>query len=290
MPARRYTDQQFRDAVADPDVHTVADLCRALGVVPRGGNYATMRAVAQRLAVELPESVRVPAADRRHHGGPRPVCSDHQLLDALADPGITSYRALVRRLGIGPHSNNYRRLQRRATKLGHRIPDEWSRPGPSIAYVAQRAIPYYEPARLATAVAAAGTRRDVLEALGEAVNAASYKRLRRALETSGLDTSHLHRHANRSRPIDEYLVEGRLVSTSKLRTRLIAEELLAATCNVCGRTRWNECPIPLELDHVNGDRFDNRVENLQLLCPNCHAQTETYRGRNMGRRSGCAAK
>jgi 5-methylcytosine-specific restriction endonuclease McrA len=41
--------------------------------------------------------------------------------------------------------------------------------------------------------------------------------------------------------------------------------------------------VPLELDHVNGDRADNRLENLRLVCPNCHAQTDTYRGRNIGR-------
>lgn len=51
----------------------------------------------------------------------------------------------------------------------------------------------------------------------------------------------------------------------------------------CGISEWNGVPAPLQLDHVNGDRRDNRLENLRILCPNCHAQTDTWCGRNMGR-------
>ena len=56
-------------------------------------------------------------------------------------------------------------------------------------------------------------------------------------------------------------------------------------CEQCNLSQWNDLPIPLEKDHVNGDRGDNRKENLKLLCPNCHAQTVTYRGKNIKKRT-----
>lgn len=52
-------------------------------------------------------------------------------------------------------------------------------------------------------------------------------------------------------------------------------------CNICKITNWNDKDIVLEIDHINGDNTDNRVENLRYLCPNCHSQTETYKGRNV---------
>ena len=53
-------------------------------------------------------------------------------------------------------------------------------------------------------------------------------------------------------------------------------------CAICGRTTWNKEPIPLELDHKNGDSTNGKISNLRLICPNCHAQTPTYKGRNKG--------
>ena len=52
-------------------------------------------------------------------------------------------------------------------------------------------------------------------------------------------------------------------------------------CSQCGISEWNNKPLTLELEHKNGNNRDNRVENLCLICPNCHSQTDTFRGRNI---------
>jgi hypothetical protein len=54
-------------------------------------------------------------------------------------------------------------------------------------------------------------------------------------------------------------------------------------CEVCGIVKWMGRPVPLELDHRDGDSTNNDFGNLRLICPNCHAQTDTYKGKNMGR-------
>jgi DNA-binding CsgD family transcriptional regulator len=64
-----------------------------------------------------------------------------------------------------------------------------------------------------------------------------------------------------------------------LRLRLVDAGVLEERCVDCGMTQWRGRPAPLQLHHVNGDRHDNRIENLQLLCANCHALTDTYAGR-----------
>ena len=53
-------------------------------------------------------------------------------------------------------------------------------------------------------------------------------------------------------------------------------------CTTCGINEWQGKPLTLHLDHINGINNDNRIENLRLLCPNCHSQTETY-GRRASR-------
>ena len=51
-------------------------------------------------------------------------------------------------------------------------------------------------------------------------------------------------------------------------------------CNSCGIKDWMGIPLNMELDHIDGNRSNHRLENLRMLCPNCHAQTDTYRSKN----------
>jgi len=67
------------------------------------------------------------------------------------------------------------------------------------------------------------------------------------------------------------------MQSDKLKIRLIKEGMLEEKCYTCGRDEWNDEVIPLQLNHINGVSDDNRLENLELLCPNCHAQTEHWR-------------
>lgn len=67
---------------------------------------------------------------------------------------------------------------------------------------------------------------------------------------------------------------------SKLRVRLIKEGYFEAKCNKCNLTEWQGQAIPLELEHKDGCHHNHQLDNLELLCPNCHALTETYAGRN----------
>lgn len=77
------------------------------------------------------------------------------------------------------------------------------------------------------------------------------------------------------------LVENSLyTSTFRLRNRLIEFGLKEAQCESCGLIEWQGKSIPLELHHINGVNNDHRLANLQLLCPNCHALTDNYRGKN----------
>jgi hypothetical protein len=83
-------------------------------------------------------------------------------------------------------------------------------------------------------------------------------------------------------PLNEILVKNSTYGggTYKLKNRLLKENIFEHKCYRCNNVDWLNNPIPLELEHINGDNTDNSRENLTLLCPNCHALTNTYRGKN----------
>jgi len=69
--------------------------------------------------------------------------------------------------------------------------------------------------------------------------------------------------------------------TFKLKQRLLKEGIIKNECSICKITDWNGLPINMELDHIDGNRTNHMLENLRMLCPNCHSQTETYRAKNI---------
>jgi hypothetical protein len=81
-------------------------------------------------------------------------------------------------------------------------------------------------------------------------------------------------------PIETYLVSGRRTNRTHLKQRLLAAGLKESKCERCGIQSWLGEPLSMALHHINGDGMDNRLENLALLCPNCHAQTPNFSGRN----------
>lgn len=111
---------------------------------------------------------------------------------------------------------------------------------------------------------------------------------RRAAEL-GLDLSHWDDVSKQARlanltPTEQYFAPHTTHSGIGMRTRILKEGLLPYKCAICGfEGEWNGKPLVLQIDHINGDHSDNRIENLRFICPNCHTQTETFAGRNVGR-------
>jgi len=81
-------------------------------------------------------------------------------------------------------------------------------------------------------------------------------------------------------PIEELLVAGRPRNRGHLRARILRAGLKEERCERCGLDEWQGEPLRVTLHHVNGDPYDNRLENLTFLCPNCHSQTPNFSGRN----------
>lgn len=93
---------------------------------------------------------------------------------------------------------------------------------------------------------------------------------------------------SRYMPFQEYISKSKNVHSDHIRKKLLRDGLKKHECERCHNTHWNGLLIPLEVHHKDGDKSNNDLSNLMMLCPNCHAQTDFYRGRN--KNSGRMAK
>ncbi|MYV50723.1 HNH endonuclease [Streptomyces sp. SID2888] len=274
-PWVRYPDAAIAEAAASST--TLREVAVKLGATPATGTLAHIR---RRIAAAGIDVSHFPGIDR-----PQPDLpfTDDELRAAAA--GTDSVRAAARWLGVPDDSRSRavlgRMFREREIDTTH-------------FRNARLAIP--EDA-LRTAVPEATSYADVLRALRLEVNDTNHRRVRRKVAELGLDTGHFVRRpwgavrTRRREPVAErVLVVLPAGSARPNRARLHAalqEAGVPCRCASCGNPgQWLGQPITLQIDHINGDWLDNRLENLRYLCPNCHALTATWCRRKAGRHTG----
>ena len=129
--------------------------------------------------------------------------------------------------------------------------------------------------------------RELAIKIGYAPDAGSAtKTLKEAVLILGLDCSHFKGQGHtknigkRRTPTEDYLTNKVKIKTHALRLRLLEDGIFEPICNRCGNTEWLGNQIPLELHHKDGNKENNNLDNLELLCPNCHYFTDTYKSKN----------
>ena len=152
----------------------------------------------------------------------------------------------------------------------------------------------YTPAELQMLLDESDSYSDLLRKIGLNPKGGNPKTLKRVIEKYNLDETRLN--ANRSRLFSECAISthskvaknlddilSNKVSyhnTYSLINRLFKSGLKEKKCEICGLTEWMNKPISLQLHHNDGNRNNNSLDNLKVLCPNCHSQTDSYAGKN----------
>lgn len=128
--------------------------------------------------------------------------------------------------------------------------------------------------------------RSLLPKLGLKYSGSNSIRIKAICIEHGIDFTHFQLKIlpNNAKPIEE-LLNSNNTSSANLRKRLIKENIFEHKCMSCNLRKWLNQPVPLELHHIDGNRKNNNLVNLQLLCPNCHAFTSNYRGKNKPKRT-----
>ena len=142
---------------------------------------------------------------------------------------------------------------------------------------------------------------EVLRKAGRKQGGGTQATLRKKIEEYKIDISHFTGQRWQESPnqqnnitskelysLDEVFIQNSPVTQKVLRGYIERHKILEYKCQTCGCDgNWQNGIIALEVDHINGDNKDNRIENLRYLCPNCHALTSTYRGRNKALKFEC---
>lgn len=206
-----------------------------------------------------------------------------ELLAALHD--ALTWETVLRRLALPVDSDARYRVRRRMTQLGvehrHLEPLPTRRPG--------RRRSWSDEA-LRTAVAASRSLAQAIRHLGLVAVGGNYEQIQRRIRELDLDTCHFTSQgwnhgpeywSPTRLPLNQVLVAGRWTASHRLKLRLFREGLKLPRCELCGWAQQaSDGRVPVELDHINGDRNDNRLHNLRILCPNCHSLQPTHRGLN----------
>lgn len=134
--------------------------------------------------------------------------------------------------------------------------------------------------------------RETMNVLRKKTPGGNYNTLKNRIDTLKLDTSHFTGKAwKRGKTViqdsrlskytvDEIFSENSPTSSSEIRRLILKNKLKQYECEICKIGEWRNQPISLELDHINGNRKDHRIESIRWLCPNCHSQTLNWRGKN----------
>ena len=137
----------------------------------------------------------------------------------------------------------------------------------------------YTEEELVLAAKNANSISDVIRALNLRVSGGQSALIKRRLEELNIDITHFYNGGkSRHRPLEDYLVlDGPVIGSNYLKVRLIRAGILEQKCSECGMTEWRgQTDKVFDLDHINGNNRDNRIENLRILCALCHRLTPTW--------------
>ena len=203
----------------------------------------------------------------------------------------STWKDVLNALGYSYFGKNIKTLRKWAGKWG--IPIDHLPAGRS------GAAPRYTRTEAAEAIRQSQSWAESLRRLGYCSSGANAAPLKKRVQRWGISTAHFDPYAASSAalrreavPLADVLVRNSSYSRSSLKRRLLDSGLKPRRCELCGQGEiWRGKQIGLILDHINGVRDDNRIENLRIVCPNCAATLDTHCGKTRGgpplARRGC---